>query len=175
MMPSKTQVTFGTVLTFAFALILAGQKNCYDARAREKQQLATRRNELITELLPKLERFRDALDPITNASEATDEDTYRRELADALRETTYAVDLLSSGYDLIRTKTALSFDSTVAFSIDSLGREAESSRVELQKTLAAPRGKYWLKEERNPGEILAAFQNLSERVTRIEKALLSQR
>jgi hypothetical protein len=67
----------------------------------------------------------------------------------------------------------LNFDSTVALSIDSLGKEAESSRAELQKMLAEAR--FFEQRAKDPGEALAAFQELNARVTRIEKALLPQR
>lgn len=173
-MPAKNVQITVAVLTFIFALILAGLTNVFSTRAREQEQLVARRGEIITELLPKLEGFRRPLDAVTSSSEAKDEAVYERELGNAIRETDIAISGLSDGYDLIRTKVVLNFDSTLVLSLDSIGKEAGSGKADLQQTLAELRGRHFLQPPRNPGENLAAFQALNAHVTRFEKSLLSQ-
>lgn len=176
--PSKTLSDYKLALFSAAAVAFFGliglvlQKNYFEARERRLEKHYAAQQEIRHDLLPKLEALRLPLAEVTRASDAASTREYETALRSAIDESDSALDSLGSGYDLLRTRLRLEFDSTIVLGLDSIATEAQSVREGLQKSLRDSRTGSKDRGANNPGDNLEAADRLNSRISRLEERLL---
>jgi hypothetical protein len=167
---------FSAALVSILAVVtLAIQKDYFEAKDRNQEMHFAAQQEIRKELLPKLEALRLPLADVANASESSSLHDYQETLQSAITESDHAIASLSDGYDLLRTRLRLEFDSGTVASLDSIGSEAQTVRDGLQRTLLDSRSGMRDRSAKNPGENLESARQLNAKVSRFEERLLTHK